>query len=530
MTCIRWCCLSLVMIAAGGCGDSGNQVGMDAHVADLADLAVPDDQGGAGDQATGPIDPCLLTASGNGLSVVGATAVASNVQYVSTPALGVTFVRAASTFDVYFSVPIDQAEASKAANYTIVPPLAVTSVAVQAQQATLTIAPPVPDKDYTLTVSNIHNQGDTVLFAPVSLPFRGYRFHMNPSAVAAKQVGIFFYDSTVPCTEAQKTSNYTIPGYTVVNVAASGCGMRTQYVTLTLDAGLSPGPHSLTASATLTDTLGNPLGPLTTVFAGPGNPAPLYVQSEAVSGSNVALTFNTDVDPTTGAVAGNYTLSPALTIGAPSIGSGLNGNQVTLPITTVANTLYTLNTSGVLSKGVATAPAIPAYSFYGNGSFYPTSVLALSPTQVRIYFSQNVGASAGVLANYAVSGGATVQSVAANNLAAVLTLSGSQPSTDYKVTLSGLSSMSGVPLATGYSGLVDVTMNAAVDQAAVPEVYLGSVDVNHELGVGPTTNGLHLLVNTGLLASGSYQLKLCGLRDAAHTTVLGPTLVGFTVP
>jgi len=102
--------------------------------------------------------------------------------------------------------------------------------------------------------------------------------------------------------------------------------------------------------------------------------------------------------------------------------------------------------------------------------------------------------------------------------------------TNYTLDVSAVTAMSSVAMSTGYSGILDVKLNAAVDADALPSLYFAGQEVTLDYYLSVSPDKKHLYVQTPLLPKGVYSLKMCGLRDAAHTSFVGTTQVPLVIP
>ena len=534
--------LTFSLVACGGSSGDPDLAAPDLSIGDLAgpsDGAMPDQ---AGLDLTGadlsPItDPCLMPNVGSGIQLASAAIVTHALQPFAVEPFGTSTVYAASatTITVYFKTLVDLADAQTLANYSTGGALTLTGAVASSNKVTLTTSTQTPGQAFMLTVSNIRDLAQTHTMVPTAIPLTGYRFGANlpsPASAAPKTVPLFFSNDSIACAAATNPANYSIPGYTVVSAQSyTPCTTRTYSIELRLDHGLTPGPHPLTFSASLTDQLGAPLSPSTVQIEGPSRSDPLYLTDISPSSASSAdATFNTDVDSTTGMVAAHYTLEPATALTSPVVGTGSSGNFVTFTAATSANQLYTLSVTDVLAKGAATASTIRPWSFYGYNSFYPTAVLPSSAGTILVIFSKAPGASASDVTKYVFSGGLAATNAVVAGVGVTLTVPNMVVGTNYTLDLSALDSATAVPMSTGYSGVLDVKLSAAVDLDALPTLYFAGQNLSLDYYVNVSPDKQHLYVRTPLLPKGVYSVKMCGLRDAAHTSFVGTTPVPLVIP
>jgi hypothetical protein len=537
----------LVLFGLAACGSPAEQSdgGPDATAPDatadaIADATSSDSaaDGSADGPADGadaaPVDPCSAANVGNGIQVSGATPLGANQGVFIVPPFAVSGVAvvAPTTLRVFFSEAMDPTDAANVANYSISPALAVTNAAVNPTWVDLTTATQAPATAYTLTVTGVRDTAQTATFPSATLPFEGYHFHANayatPMSASPRQIFVNFTEPA-GCAAATNAANYTVAGYTVASAAnySGPCNTTTIAIKLTLDHALSPGPHTL-GIANVTSQASQPLSPATADFAGPDVPARFYVYSATSLSSAVQVEFNDLVDSASGALAANYATTPAITL----TDGAVSNETATLGGTTAPNQVYRVDVSNVLLQGTNTPTSIPSAAMWGYGSFYPASVFSLAAHSLTIYFSDVVGAGVTNVANYTFSGGVTATGITSPNggLLAKLTLAGDSPGQTYTVSVgSAVHSAANVPVATVYGGTLDVALSAPAYTGKLPVLRLAGEDLSIDRAPFFSQDGTHLYVDTGVLASGSYTVSVCGLQDAPRTSTLH-TDVQFSIP
>ena len=529
---------ALVLAACGNSVSSEPDLAeVDLSVADTAvqpDGALPDL---AGADLALITDPCLQPNVGTGIQLASSQIVTHALQPFAVEPFGTSTVYTASatTITVFFTTLVDVGDAQTLANYTTGGALTISSAVATNYKVVLTTQAQTPGQAFTLTVSNVRDLAQTHTMTTTAIPLTGYRFGANvpsPASTLPKTVPLFFSNDSIACAAVTNPANYTMPGYVIVSAQTyTACTTRAQSVELRLDHGLTPGPHPLSFSANLTDQLGAPLSPATVQIEGPSRSDALYLTDiTPSSASNADATFNTDVDSSTGMLAAHYTLDPPTTLSAPMVGAGSSGNFVSFTATTTANQLYTLSVSDVLPKGGATVSAIRPWSFYGYGSFYPTAVLPSSAGTVLVIFSQQPAANANDVTKYVFSGGLAATNAVVSGVGVTLTVPNMVAGTNYTLDLSALSSMGSVAMSSGYSGMLDVKLSAAIDTDALPKLSFAGQDLGLDYYLSVSPDKKHLYVQTPLLPKGVYSVKMCGLRDAAHTSFIGTTQVPLVVP
>jgi hypothetical protein len=163
--------------------------------------------------------------------------------------------------------------------------------------------------------------------------------------------------------------------------------------------------------------------------------APTYQWQSAAAGTS---NFNN----ISGANASTYT--------TPTLGSGDNGSSYRVVVTIASPSTQVISTNAVLTLGSA-----------------PTLVYAKTlgqPNQVTLLFSEPVSVPSGV-SGFAINNGASVTGVAqgGNTSTLVLTTTGLTLGGSYIITINGVQSTAGAPLAAGTQAVIDFTVEVPAE-------------------------------------------------------------------
>ena len=451
----------------------------------------------------------ILGSNGAALSASANTAYFPYSTSDSTPpVVGSVSAVNAVTVRVTFNEPIDNTTAV-ASNFSFSPALTAGAVTCQTGAGNYTYCDVTTSAQttqaYSVTVSGIKDvAGNTISTAATSFTGDGKPYITGIIPIDAFSVRVQWSE---PITATgNDIVDYLVNGATVDTVSVFPSGATTSDTfTFTLATAMTSGTtYTLTYAdaGTLTaDTTGNnPVSPMTIpssgVFTGPAfTSAPQVTSANSPSATTVRVIFNEALDnsPATSMLNTNFTISG---IGCPNGGANISSvSQVqsgvvqlvlTLPSTTsqtctvIAGTgVKNIYGNSVVADGVNDRAT---FLYTGSATTDTTapsvlSAIALSGTQVKIFFSEAVVTTGGAggansatnPANYTFSPSLTVGSVTCSGSSCTLNVTG-QSSSTYTVTAANLQDTTGNTMTSA-----SATFYGTGGSNAAPTLYLASL-------------------------------------------------------
>ncbi len=263
--------------------------------------------------------------------------------------------------------------------------------------------------------------------------------------------------------------------------------------------------------------------------------------------NTIRIEFSEAMDPGSAGTAGNYSLSPLITVDSATHDPGGAGAQY-VDLSLAEDTLeisYTITVTGVtdVNKNIIN----PIYDEAGfTGDIRPTviSVSSTGSTTVRVGFSEEVAAgTAGDTGNYDIEG-LSVSGVTIDTASTVTLATADQSIIVYDITISGILDTNGNAMQPDYTGSFNGAVDAprvidasAVDTTSIRVEFSEALDPdsagapgNYSLspsitvisathdpgGAGPQYVDLML---GGYMSAIGYQVTVDGVRDAALNTL-----------
>lgn len=275
--------------------------------------------------------------------------------------------------------------------------------------------------------------------------------------------------------------------------------------------------------------------------------APDVLRAEAVSGTEVLVTFSEPMAPSAGDAA-RYAI-PGLTVSAAELNA--QGTQARLHTSAQQRVGYTVSVTGV-SDVAGNALNTTSAGFTGIDATAPflVSAVAVSPSEVRLTFSEPMAADALVAANYEIAGLSVTSATALGDGSQVLLGTAPQADADYTVRVVDVHDVAGNLLdaaraAAGFRGLEsdtvapDVTRAVALSGGAVLVSF--SEPMGAEIGdaarysvpgltvTAATPNGrrTEVTLSTSAQQRIGYTVTVNGVRDLAGNAP-STTSAGFT--
>ncbi|AFM14725.1 hypothetical protein Turpa_4092 [Turneriella parva DSM 21527] len=389
---------------------------------------------------------------------------------VSGPSVGSISAVNATTVRVTFNEPIQDPSAS---NFTFSPSLTVGTITCNTSKTSCDITTGTQTtQTYTATISGIRDTaGNTMTTASTTFTGDGKPYIVGIIPIDQNTVRVQWSEPV--SASGNQLQDYLVNGATVdaVNVYPSGATMSDSY-DLTINTAMTAGTsYTLTYSdagvATADANGNNPVSPMTLPnsgsFVGPTiSNAPIISSVTAVNPTTVRVTFDQALDNSSLA-AGDFSIS-VLSGSCPSA-TPVSVSQVqagVIQLVVTANTgngtcRMTVGAGNVTNLyGVVNASTTGDFTYTGSATSDTTqptvlSVVSLSSTEIRLFFSEPVSASdttsagsARNLANYTFSPTLSLTGAAiactSNDTICTLTLGSgvSQTSTQYSLAIANI--------------------------------------------------------------------------------------------
>ncbi|MBN1781603.1 Ig-like domain-containing protein [bacterium] len=310
---------------------------------------------------------------------------------------------------VKFSEPVEQTSAKTLANYQI-NGITISNATMTEDYMTvnLTTSNHTPGSSYQIAISNVKDVAANIMTAVTktySAPSSNTDAPRLISAVAksSTEVEIQFSES-VSLATAQNTSNYTIPGITIL-----GAVLSASKTTVTLSTSAHSG-GSYTVTVTGVQDEGVPPltltgGQLPYTYTPPDNIKPVLNTVTVENGGLLRLEFSEALESTSAGLKTNYTISPGIAVQNAFLdNSGLN---VYLQTSEHPSGNFTLTASGVkdLAGNVMTSTN-KTYSYTPPDRTPPVLAQAIieGVSYVELVFSEELDLNTAVnIANYQIS-------------------------------------------------------------------------------------------------------------------------------
>jgi hypothetical protein len=283
------------------------------------------------------------------------------------------------------------------------------------------------------------------------------------------------------------------------------------------------------------------------------NAPPTVVSATYVDSTHVDLVFNKAMDATTAEVAGNYLVSPALSVSS----AVLDADTVTVHLVTgtqAENTTYTVTATGVADLLGTTIANVNNSAQWTSADLPPTvtSATYVDNTHVDLVFNKALDqATAEIAGNYVISPALAVSGAAldADKVTVHLTTGAQIESTTYTATVTGVKDALGTAIAnvdnTGRwtSPAVAPTLTSAtyVDGTHVDLLFSEALDAasaeaasNYSISPALSVSGAVLDADTMTVhlttaaqgESTTYTVTVTGVTDAVGTAVAA--FIGYT--
>jgi hypothetical protein len=451
---------------------------------------------------------------------------------------------------VYFSTDVDLSTAENRINY-LIPGLSIISAIRDTADFSIVILTTVPQSvlDYTLTVTSVTDvEGNPIgtknykAFPGDALPYI-----QSVSSSSNTEVVVYFSED-VEQTSAENAFNYSIPGLLVDSAVRD----TVDYKKITLVTGQQGGGTNYTLTVSdVADLNGNTIGsPDSMGFVGTGvadTIAPTVLSAARVDSDTVEVTFSEPVDLATSEAAGNYTIED----------NDMNPVSVTAAVRQTDTSKVRVNISGKFSRSLYNitvssnirdlnnnqleGPPNNSASFAGEAT-YITNAVAISNTEVKVYFSNDLDQTgAEITANYSITGltvtGATRDSV--DSSIVDLTTS-SQADANYTLNVTGVidpdsisfpgdalpyiqsvSSSSNTEVVVYFSEDVEQTSAENAFNYSIPGLLVDSA-------ARDTVDYKKITLVTGQQGGGTnYTLTVSDVADLNGNTIGSPDSMGF---
>ncbi|MFZ5631173.1 MAG: Ig-like domain-containing protein [Spirochaetota bacterium] len=424
---------------------------------------------------------------------------------VTSPSVGGISAVNATTVRVSFNEPIQDPSAS---NFTFSPSLTVGTITCNTSKTSCDITTGTQTtQTYTATISGIRDTaGNTMTSASTTFTGDGKPYIVGIIPIDQNTVRVQWSEPV--SASGNQLQDYLVNGATVdaVNVYPSGATMSDSY-DLTINTAMTAGTsYTLTyadAGVATADANGNnPVSPMTLPnsgsFVGPTiSNAPIISSVTAVNPTTVRVTFDQALDNSSLA-AGDFSIS-VLSGSCPSA-TPVSVSQVqagVIQLVVTANTgngtcRMTVGAGNVTNLyGVVNASTMGDFTYTGSATSDTTqptvlSVVSLSSTEIRLFFSEPVSASdttsagsARNLANYTFSPALSLTGAAitctSNDTICTLTLGSgvSQTSTQYSLAIANIQDKA-TPTANTMASQT-LSFYGTGGSATAPTVYLATL-------------------------------------------------------
>ncbi|GEM_PF-1079463 len=355
------------------------------------------------------------------------------------------------TVRVTFSRDVDIASGENIANYSI-PGLTVTGAARDGIDYTVVNLTTTLHSDdiYTLTVTGVIDTSDNLIGTPNSLQFAGDVPPIIDSVSSINNTTVVVsFSEPVDEASAENSLNYiTVPALTISSAERDSIDFSK--VTLTTSSQTAAQVYQLTINS-VTDLNGNPLDPpIFKNFTGTGA-NDFHLLSVAASSTNtVRVTFNQDVDITSGQNAANYSI-PGLTI-TGAVRDGADHTVINLTTSTHDDINYTLTVTGVTDTSFNLIGSPNSLQFAGDVAPMIRRVSSTGNTTVMIYFTEPVDvATAENRLNYTTAPALTISSAQqypADSTRVTLNTVSQTDGQSYKLTINNVEDLTGNTIAS----------------------------------------------------------------------------------
>ncbi|MFO1480417.1 MAG: Ig-like domain-containing protein [Turneriella sp.] len=525
-----------------GCGALATNAGTTVTVVSGTQVLLAPLTTGTAGTCTLSVNTAITSSAGVALTAATQSAIFSYSAATDTTAPAVASVQAtnSNTVRVTFTEPINDSTVGTG-DFSFSPSLTVTGVTCYTGAGNYTYCDVTTSTDqttqnYSATVSGIQDvAGNNLPSSTTTFTGDG-----KPYIVAIYPVdnGTVLVEWSEPVGNAASVGagDYSISGATITGAALYPAGTDpSRYVQLTINPTLTSGTSytlSVNNPTGSVDSTGN--GTLGTVpnggtFTGPSaTTAPQVTGGSSPSPTTLIVNFNEPLNNSTIAT-GDFALSGAcnaLTINsATQIQAGVV--QLVLAAGAVADGSCTVtvgagNVSDLAGNAIAGTNNTATFSYKGTGTLdeiAPTvgSVVALSNTEIRVYFSEQVrnlgdANSGNNAANYSFSPSLTggVQSVTCTATYCTLTLNApGTASQQYSLTISNIQDTALTP---NTMASTTVTFGGIGSSVTAPTLYQAV-----------------LINSTTVELSFSEQMALAAAQNTAHYTVSGGNTVSAAV-
>ena len=447
---------------------------------------------------------------------------------------------------IKFSEPVDSATAQNTLNYTISPVLQVFDAILQpdGQTVQLTTATQGLNANYTVTTSGIDDLAGNVITGSNTAGFTGV--DTTPPEIAW---AVPIDDSTLNVTfneevdrvQAQKAGNYDIsPALNVTSAILQGDNKTVQLKT---SRQLWQVNYTVKAN-NVSDLSGNVIaGNNVAAFTGMDTTCPTVLSVKAVDDRNVDVLFSEVVDAGTAQIAGNYSISPGLTVNNAVVQS--DGKTVRLTTEVQTNQIsYTVTVTGVQDLAGNTINGNNKGTFSGCDTTSPivVSAAAVNYNTVSLVFNEKVDStSAQTTSNYIISPALPVKKAVlqSDGMTVKLTTDVQTGGTAYTVKVTGVKDQTGNTIAgsntADFAGISPPVVTSpqpltakAVDNASVVVVFSANMDpvtarnpANYSMspllavtGAVLQKDGVTVRLSTGLQTSGTiYKITVTNVQD-----------------
>jgi hypothetical protein len=369
-----------------------------------------------------------------------------------------------TSVDVTFDENIDAATGGTAGNYTIYASdcssgsgVTVSGASVSGAVATLTVSTMVNGTTYCVLAAGVEDTSGNVVDSNNDTATFTVADYTDPSVSSADDTSIttveVTFDENIDATSGGTAGNYLIKASNCTSASAitvSGASVSGAVATLTVSTMVESTTYCVDATS-VQDTSGNTLNEAadTATFTVGDYTEPTVSSASASDLITVDVTFDENIDATTGGTAGNYTIYAS---------NCSSGSGVTVSSASVSGAVATLTVSAMTVSTDYCVDATDVEDTSGNAvdenndtatftspsdSTEPTVVSAndTSTTSVEVTFDENIDAGTGGTAgNYTIFdsdcstvSGITVSGASVSGAVATLTVSAMTPLTTYCV-------------------------------------------------------------------------------------------------
>ncbi len=433
---------------------------------------------------------------------------------------------------VSFDAAPDPTQAQTLANYSI-PGLTLSGTPQLAGNSVTISTSPQSSTSYTVTVANVTRASDQEPLTAATASFTGRApFDVSGAQAATSTTLVVTFDAPPNAAEATQPGNYSVPGLQLTGVPV----LSGSQVTLTT----APQANQTYAVIVTGVTRASDAEALTIASASFQGRPPFDVQS-ATSVSNVSMTVTFDAapDPVAAVDVTHYSV-PGLTLSSPV----LSGNTVTLTTTAQAVQPYTVTVTGVARASDGEALATNQASFTGRTGFNVSSASSVNTTTMSVtYDAAPNAAQAVVIGNYSVPGLTLTGTPTLSGNTVTITTS-TQAAQTYTVTVNGVTSSTGSPLAVNQASFTHVAFNVtgaasvtshsiSITYDAPPNTAQATTLANYSV-VGLTLSGTPVLagntvtISTSTQAAQTYTVNVANVTRASDGSTLSASSAQFT--